>query len=318
MAIKETPANFRVYYKSMRAKYTELKEEAVSSLNTTIELEEDLYKEVRQSVDTYKANYNIDLLSFKDFVNNEYNDGLFYKTAKGLFINKKNDYVLVSDLFDIFDLADKQKKIYKLKHQIAHYDKILALTLHQYKELLRTFYTEVQRHLILKGEGYAFENDLGWICINRCHIIKQAPLIDFAATKKRKAELIEQGKRIYNKKEADWCKQNGIEYKAEDARVYLRNEYCYELPLLGCKIPNGSKFKLQVTDYRGKDVRGKSNEELAKMSNGDTNYICNLPLDLRTKLNICNKLDKTLYLNFIRNENQEPINVAKTSRKNRQ
>ena len=47
------------------------------------------------------------------------------------------------------------------------------------------------------------------------------------------------GKKIYNKEEADWCARNGIEYKAEDKRVFRKDEYCYEIPLIHCRITNG-------------------------------------------------------------------------------
>ena len=94
----------------------------------------------------------------------------------------------------------------------------------------------------------------------------------------------------------------------------MKNEYCYQIPLIGCKLPNGSKYKLHISDYRATSIRSKTNEDLIKEANGDLNKILEYPADLRLKLNLCNKIDKMLYLNFIRNENQEPINIAKTSR----
>ena len=53
------------------------------------------------------------------------------------------------------------------------------------------------------------------------------------------------------------------------------------------------------------------------MCNNDINKICNLPIDVRTKLNLCLKVDDTLYTKFIRNENQKPIAAGKADRKNR-
>ena len=50
------------------------------------------------------------------------------------------------------------------------------------------------------------------------------------------------------------------------------------------------------------------------MCNGDINKICELPLDLKTKVTLCDKADKILYTKFIRNENQKPITFVKTNR----
>ena len=50
------------------------------------------------------------------------------------------------------------------------------------------------------------------------------------------------------------------------------------------------------------------------MCNGDTKKICELPLDLKTKVTLCDKADKILYTKFIRNEAQKPITFSKTNR----
>lgn len=315
MKIKETPTNYRVYYKSMKDVYTQLREEAVSAREDLYSTVNNLWKSVNSNLDLYKEKFNINLEEYEEYISNKYISGTFLKIAKGLFINRKNNYTIVSDLFDLYNLATKQKSINELDNDINLYDRILSLTLSQYNELLRVFYTEVHKHMIIKGEGYVFEDCIGWTCINRCHIDKQAPHINYAATKKRKAELQAQGKRIYKKEEAEWCEKNGIEYDAVDARVFMKNEYCYEIPLIGCKLPNGRQYKLEISDYRGRSIRGITNDTLAFNADGNLEYICNLPLDIRAKLNICNSIDKTLYTNFIRNENQKPINIAKAGRK---
>ena len=218
----------------------------------------------------------------------------------------------------MYELAKKQKAIHELRRDVEFYDKLTSLTIRQYTEILRTYYTEVQRQMILKGAGYVFEGSLGWICINRCKIDKQRTHIDFSKTKKKKAEIVANGGKLYNKEEAKWCKAHGIEYNGQDGRVFLRNEYCYEIPLLDCHIPHGSKIRFVSADYRGNALRGKTNQDLLEEADYNTEYICKLPLDIRTKLNLCIEADKTLYAKFIRNENQKPINASKASWKNRQ
>ena len=315
MGIKEAPITYRTYYKKLIQDYTQFKKDALSALEELYVTEKALYEEVKSNADRYKTQFDINLLKYEEFVNNEYSDGTFVRLAKGAFINRKNDYLLVADLFDLYNLAKKQKDIYNLKKDIYLYDKILDLKLKDYHKILQTFYFEVHKKMILRGYGYVFEDDLGWVCINRCKINKGRPHTDFAATKKKKEEILAKGGRLYNKEEEEWCRRNNIPYNGEKYTVLQKLESCYEIPLIGCKLPNGRKYKLEIADTRGKEIRGKSDEQLAKECNNNLEKICDLNVSLKTKLNICDKIDKTLYTNFIRNENQTPVNARKINRK---
>lgn len=314
MAIKETPTNFRVYYKLFI-------EDNKQKLEDALKQKEDLEESVRAKhtnvlawKDVYQKEFEINLDDYIEFKDNTYITGKFYRLAKGLLINKQNNYELVADLFNLFDLADTQKQLYDCIQSIAFYKKCIKLTLKEYTEILRVYYTEVHKKLVLEGKGYAFSNSIGWICVNRCVFDKRHPMLDYAATKKKEKELREKGERIYNKEEAEWCARNGLEYDGKDKRVFVCNEYCYQIPLIDCKLPGSNNLKLEIGDYRHKNIRGKSNDELIKMCNGDTKKICELPIDLKTKVTLCDKADKILYTKFIRNENQKPITFSKTNR----
>lgn len=314
MAIKEIPINAKGYYKLF---IKNNKQKLEDSLKLLEELEEDIevrHKNILSWIDVYINEFNFDPNQYIEFKNNEYTIGRFYRAAKGLLINKQNDYELVGDLFTLYELASKQKEIYDLKQDIVLFKKCIALSLKEYTEILRVYYTEVHKHLILEGEGYAFSGELGWICVNRCIIDKKHPMLDFAATKKREKELIEKGERIYNKEEADWCLRNGIEYKAKDKRVFICNEYCYQIPLIDCRLPNARSLEFKVSDYRHRSCRGKTNDELIELCNRDIKKICELSVDLKTKVTLCDKANKILYTKFIRNENQKPFTFTKTNR----
>ena len=314
MAIKEIPINAKVYYKLF---VRNNKQKLEDSLKLLEELEEDVEvrrKNILSWIDVYINEFNFNPSQYIEFENNEYTTGRFYKAAKGLLINKQNDYELVGDLFNLYELASKQKEIYDLKQDIVLFKKCIALSLKEYTEILRVYYTEVHKHLVLEGEGYAFSGELGWICVNRCVIDKKHPILDYSATKKREKELIEKGERIYNKEEADWCLRNGIEYKAKDKRVFICNEYCYQIPLIDCKLPNARSLEFKVSDYRHRSCRGKTNDELIELCNRDIKKICELPVDLKTKVTLCDKVNKILYTKFIRNENQKPFTFTKTNR----
>lgn len=317
MNIKEIPTNTKVYYRLMKEEYSKRLKDNIILKNKFIDKLNNRYKEVKEVEDVYFKHFKINLQKYKEFVDNTYYDGKFYKVAKGLFINRNNNYELVTDLFNLYDLARLQKEIYCINKDNKLYEKLINLTLKEYTEILKIYYTEVHKQLILNGYGYAFENNIGWICINRIILKNPRPKIDYAATKKREKELIEQGKRIWNKEEAEWCSKNGIEYKAEDKRVFKHDEYCYEIPLLNSKLPNGTKLKLELSDYRHSSTRGKTNDQLIEECNFDTNKICELPVGLKTKLTMSDKVDKILYTKFIRNENQESATFTKTNSKDR-
>lgn len=314
MAIKETPANIRVYYKLFINSNKQKLEDAINLKEKLKDETNKLHGTIKQWIYVYINEFNFNPEAYIEFENNTYTTGRFYKATRGLLINKENNYELVSDLFSIYELASKQKEIYDIETNIELYKRCISLTLKQYTEILRVYYTEVHKHLILDGEGYAFTGNIGWICVNRCVFDKKKPMLDYAATKKREKELKEKGERIYNKEEAEWCEKNGIEYKAEDKRVFVCNEYCYQIPLIDSKLPDSKLLEFTISDYRHRDCRGKTNNELIESCNNNTTKICELSVDLKTKVTLCDKADKILYTKFIRNENQKPFTFTKTNR----
>lgn len=314
MAVKEIPTNTKVYY---RLFIEDCKQKVEELTIKKKELEEDIevkHINILSWSDVYKNEFNVNLNDYNEFVQNKYINGRFFKLAKGLLINKENNYELVADLFNLYELADKQKELYEVTNNIEFNKKLSKITLKEYTEVLRAYYTEVHKKLILEGQGYAFSNSIGWICVNRCVFNKRHPMLDYSATKKREKELKEKGERIYNKEEAEWCSRNGIEYNAKDKRVFICNEYCYQIPLIDCQLPGGNRLKLEMGDYRHRSLRGKSNEDLIELCNSDIKNICELPIDLKTKVTLCDKIDKILYTKFIRNEAQKPITFTKTNR----
>lgn len=314
MATKETPIGVREYYKSMIAITTRKRNKAIETKESIKDTIKSLHKDIIDCKNIFLNEYNFNIDEYPEVIDNKYVNGQFYKAAKSAFINRANNYKLVSDLFDLYSLAKYQKQVYELNKEIALYDKMLSLKLKEYTELIRTYYTQVHKEMIINGYGYVFEGRTGWICINRCKLINQKPQLDYAATKKKEAELKAAGKKIYNQDEANWCRINGIEYIAEDKRVFTTNEYCYEIPLINCNLTNGTKLKFTVADYRHQDIRGKTNQDLINECEGDVNKICELKIDLKTKLTLCDTVNKGLYINFIRNENQKSVVFSKTYR----
>ena len=317
MAIKEIPTNFRVYYKTMHDSIRPKYEEAVANYEKLLVEEKAIHSELIGLADYYNSVYKFNFSDYPELIDNNYIDGTFYDHAKGLFINKKNNYKATSPLYKLYKVAMKQKELHNLKHQLDIWERMLDLTLDEYKQVLQTFYNEVHKKLIIDGYGYVLENPMGWICINRCKIVKgRRKMLDFQATKANKARLLAEGKRLWNKEEAMYAASVGIEYKGVDYRVYKDNEVCYEIPLINCRVLKGEKIKFEPTARRGYTI-GKTDDSMIADCNNDLNKICELPLDIPRKLKLCIKTNDILYLNFIRNEAQQSAHTPKANRKNR-
>lgn len=316
MAIKEIPTNFRVYYKSMRETIRPKYEKAVDDYEKGLVEEKAFYEDIKLRIQSYKDTYNFNLISYKEFVDNVYINGEFFEAAKSLFLNKKKNYLATNPTYNIYKLARRQKELYDLKHQIDIWEKMLDLSLDDYQKVLQAFYNEVHKRLIIDGYGYVFENPIGWICINRCKIVEgKRKHLDYNATKLNKEKLVAEGKRLWNKEEAEYAKSVGVDYQGVDYRVYLKGEVCYEIPLIGCRATAGDKYRLTPTFAR-RHIKGKTNEQLINECDRDLNKICELPIDIKLKLKLCLETDNILYLNFIRNEAQQSAHTPKANRKN--
>lgn len=256
------------------------------------------------------------VIDYPEFQQNKYINGRLENAAKGMFEDERKDPEMKHLCFRLVGYAVDLRKIYEETEKIRLYDKMINLSLKEYKRIVKIYYNAVERELILKGNGYRLEDKLGWICINRV-LNTGAKVCDFQATKRNKEKLIAEGKQIYNKDDAEYCRQHGIEYDAVDATVYKADEVWYEYCLLGSKI-QGRNLCFKAIDTKDIKLRPYSNEELLKLTNNDVNKIMDLDVSMKHKFVLCTQADKTLYTKFIRNEEQKKSLYGTYSRKSRQ
>ena len=309
--IKPMPVHIAEYYKAMRLAYTQKKDEALKEREELITETDTLQQDIMNRHDDY-LKYKINLSDYIEFINNEYIDGSFLRMCKGAYLNKENNYELTYDLHNLIKLAEMQFRIVELKKQLELYDKILSIKKNEYIRYMRTYFNEVHKKMIIEGYAYHFGKDIGDVLINRCKYTSNRKAIDYKATKLKKAEIKARGGKLYDKTEADWCERNGIEYKAEDGRVFLTNEYYYEIFMCHKRFKNASMFEFTPQDYRSVELRGKTNQQLIEECNRDLNKICELPIDMKSKVHMCTEVDGMLYTNFIRNEGQTSYKYAET------
>lgn len=317
MKIKESPIGWREYYTKVKKDYSKKLDEVREKLKVVGLKESGFYNTVLSNAKLYKDKFNIDVFQYEEFVKNEYIDGKFLKVTKGMFLNRNNNYELTTDLYNIYTLATLQKDVFDIFKEIEVAKKIADISMDEYRQIVKAFYTEVQRQMIMEGKGYVFEGFLGWTCINRCKAVQPKATIDYVKTKQKEEEVRAAGLTVWRKEEEDWCKANGLEYNAVDCRVFRYPEAMYEIPLLGCKLPDGTQYKLEISDYRDNKYRGKTLDDIAESCNNNIEEICKANCDMRMKLNMSLKIDKTLYTKYIRNENQQPLKARKARWKNR-
>lgn len=313
MAIVEKATTVKDYYRNLKEDYNKKLEDTIKNLEVAEKTNVKTYNELNSCLDFIKKEFKVNLKSFDEFNSNSYIDGSLLKFAIKFNRNANED---VERRYSIIILryAQSVENIHNFNHDIEKYKKILSLSYSEYTKYIKTYYYEVQRQMIVNGYAYKFHGSIGTICINRCKNLKRIPIINTKATNENKERLKREGKELYDEKKAAWCKDHGVEYHGVEYRVFSRHDYLYEFALIWSGLPNPFRHKFEPIDYWGAKLRGKHKEDFIKEANGNLNYICGLDITFRTKVTICNEIDETLYLNFIRNENQTPITASKNHR----
>lgn len=311
---QQLPIGIRTYYKLNKESVKDKLEVVKNKLYRYLDTNKISYDKVKSNAILYSREYGFNIDKYKEFVSNTHIDGEFLSDVKILFDKDEKDRNNKFALLTILRYANTLKPIFDLKHQIDNYNRILKLSLKEYTEIVNKYYVEVQKNLILKGKGYEFPNKIGFLCINRCKLQFAKRKLDFMATTHNKEKLILEGIELFDKKKAEYCKKHNIEYNGVDYRIYKNDDYVYEFALCYPHITGGFKEKFEPADYRGLTIRGKSNKDLIKETNGDIEKIMNLDIDMRTKLLLCLDVNKMLYTKFIRNDGQFPLINGKVDR----
>lgn len=210
-----------------------------------------------------------------------------------------------------------------LKHcsrHINNYDTAIhtsTIKFTEFRRLIKMFYFSVHAS-ILNGYAYTYSYGIGDLIISRWKVSDNVkPTIDFAATNKRKKEILDAGGKLYNKNEAAWYAARGIKYDAEDYRVYRKDNFRYEVDITNSSIINSKNKEFETIQWVDKSLRGMPQSELAETFNS-RGEIYNMDADIRYKLNCILHKYPTEYLKFIRNAEQSKYKRGAHNSKNRQ
>lgn len=176
------------------------------------------------------------------------------------------------------------------------------ITLKQYREYLRKYYMQAVHKAMIDGYAYRLANGVGDLMINYWKYVNgiRKTIVDWAATNKRKQEILDAGLKLYDKEEAEIYKIRGLKYDGIPYVVYKTNTEYFDIELWNCKYKGNGKIRFKHSNYIPYKFRGKKVEELAAMFNS-VDEIAIQDLGIRHKLITCVEKDPTLYLKYIRN-----------------
>ena len=175
----------------------------------------------------------------------------------------------------------------------------------QYKEYLRKYYMQGVHKTIIDGYAYRFGFSIGDLMINFWRYVDKVRdnYVDWAATNKRKQEILDAGLKPYNKDEAEIYKIRGIKYDGIPYVVYKTNSEYYDIELCNNKNAERANIRFKHSNYIPYKFRGKNVQELANMFNS-VDEIAIQDLGIRHKLITCVEKDPTIYLRYVRNAEQ--------------
>lgn len=277
-------------------------------LELTIKLREEVYKYLNDNKTILSSVFNINLDACeKEWINKEYNSSEYlYNLAIKLLqnIDEHPNRIVLLQVTKYCNYLRIEHKCHKL---IELATKRKDIKFPQYRKYVANYYIKVHK-CILQGMGYRFGYGIGTYVINHWKLdterIKNKLHLDYAATNARKKELLAQGKKLYDDKEAAWYAARHIPYDAVDYRVYKESTDWYEFTFLKPEVCRNSSLEYQRTEYIASKYRGMSYTKMADELCKTDEDIYNLQVDIKYKLNIMLYKDPTKYLNFVRNAEQ--------------
>lgn len=248
----------------------------------------------------------------------EYTD-LIYNADKPLFNAAHKEYLKAGKNIDskdkinlifIIRFAKNIERINVANDKIRILQGRKNIPCRQFEAYIKRYYLEVQKK-VLNGDCYKYSNGIGVFFINRVKNIKgnhYQGRLDYNKTRLNKERIIAEGGIPYCKEDAIDHEKRGIPYNGVKYIEYLREDHLYEFCLINAVLPKGLHVKFERTDYRGASIRNISDDEIPYMINS-IDDIYNIDGDLRVKLVQMLKFDPSIYVKYIRNKNENKINL---------
>lgn len=279
-----------------------------NKLDLTITAKDKCYEYIDDKKDVLKSDFNINLDVYEiEWLKKEYNpkEHLYNTLIKLLqHIEEHPNRIIVLQVIKYCNILRIE---HRCRRMIALTEKRKNLKFGEYRKYVTAYYIKVHK-CVLQGMGYKFSYGIGTYVCNHWKLdatkMKRKVHLDYAATNARKKELLAQGVKLYDEKEAAWYAARKIPYNGVDYRVWRENTDWYEFTFLKPQIVKTGSYDYQRTEYVAKKYRGMSYMQMADELCHTEEDIYNLQVDIKYKLNILLYKDPTKYLNYVRNAEQ--------------
>lgn len=304
--------NYAGYHKMFHELYADRLQNVKRELNQLIDSNKETYNTIKNNVDAYLSDYNIDLYQYEEFKNNEYSTGELLLKISSIC----TEDIISSDIYllHLYIYCKNLKSIADLTAKFKLFSKYVDLTSPEFRKILATFYVTVQRRMLINAEAYDFENNLGMVLLITKYNGNRKKIIDFAATLNKKKEVVAKGLKVYNDVEAAWCAERGILYDGIDCRVYRHDKYITFAKLFHCRLDNEFAVRFIPTDYNIKNNIPTKYVDILNHFDYNMDALVDAVISFRKKISLCNMLDSDFYKKFIRYEYKKQSNITTSDR----
>ena len=261
---------------------------------------EDCYQYLIPRKESIATNYKLNLDDFViEIANQTYNPELALE-KKVLKLLKSNKYEDRQDIIQLAKWCSIIKNEYNTCNELRICKKKAMLTFNDYKQYLFDYYNKVHQ-ILLNGDAYKFSFGIGTIYFKRFKFSEEYKTIDYAATKKRKQELIDAGYIPYKKCDDMTAQSEGKEYNGIPYVVYKNDTYGYKLVFENSLFGKEKKlYDFKPVKYINAKYRGYTYEQIIKYFCKTEEDIAKLQVDIRTKLSLLLIANPGTSLRFIR------------------
>lgn len=290
-----------------------------NALKKFVEDKEKVYQYITENKNIINDKFGIDLNNYKEYTDKKYNSNeTLYKLVIKLLgtIDEHPNKTCIIQLVNYCNILRNENKYSNLLNTAS---KRKDVPFKEYKKHVFNYYNNVHK-CVLAGLGYKFNYGIGTYYVSRWKVQNSAnikPTLDYAATNARKKELLKQGVKLWDDKEAEWYKMRHIPYNAVDYRVFRENGYYYDFAFINSKAFNDKLIEYQRTEYVVNKLRGMGYVQMAEQLCKNEEDIYNLQVDIKYKLNILLYKYPEKYINFIRNAKEDKHKYRAFNRQNR-
>ena len=296
--------NTKDFYLSFISSAKEDVEIYTKELENTILTRDNLYEQINENKLYLKVYFGLDLDKYEiEWKNKSYNENLnLYKAAYRIYRDSREQsyrYVIIN----IIKYCIALQNIDRYTKLIALCDKRSSIKFAEYRKIISTYYMEIHK-CILQGYGYKFKFGIGTYILYYYKIKSKKPRVklNYRDTAIRKKELLEQGVKLYDEKEAAWYAERNIPYSGIDYRVFSKVDGYYIFTFVNSKISKKTRYEYKRNEYVPKKYRGISYKYIAENMIKKEEDIYNLQIDIKYKLNILLHLYPHKFMNFVRGE----------------